>query len=33
MIELRKQHWKHIAFGLALFLIITLCLLINEAFF
>jgi hypothetical protein len=32
MIEVRKQHWKHIAFGLALLLIITLCILINQAF-
>lgn len=33
IIELQKQHWKHIAYGLALFLIITLCLLINQVFF
>lgn len=33
MIELQKQHWKHIAYGLSLFLIITLCLLINQTFF
>ncbi len=33
MIEVRKQHWKHIAFGLSLLLILTLCILINQAFF
>jgi len=32
VIEVRKQHWKHIAYGLALLLIITLCILINQAF-
>jgi hypothetical protein len=32
-IELRRQHWKHIAFGLSLVLIVTLCLLINQTFF
>lgn len=31
-IEIRKQHWKHITYGLALLLVITLCLLINQAF-
>lgn len=33
MVELQKQHWKHIAYGLSVFLIITLCLLINQTFF
>lgn len=33
VIEIRKQHWKHIAYGLALLLALTLCLLINQAFF
>lgn len=32
VIEIRKQHWKHIAYGLALLLIITLCILINQTF-
>ncbi len=31
-IEIRKQHWKHISYGLALLLAITLCILINQAF-
>lgn len=31
-IEIRKRHWKHITYGLALLLVITLCLLINQAF-
>jgi hypothetical protein len=31
-IEIRKQHWKHIAFGLAILLVLTLCILINQAF-
>lgn len=33
VVEVRRQHWRHIAYGLALVLIITLCLLINQAFF
>ncbi len=32
VIEIRKQHWKHIAYGLALLLAVTLCILINQAF-
>jgi hypothetical protein len=31
-IEVRRQHWKHIAFGLALVLIITLSIIINQTF-
>lgn len=31
-IEVRRQHWKHIAYGLALMLIITLSIIINQTF-
>jgi uncharacterized membrane protein len=31
-IELRKQHWKHIAYGLSLLLIISMCVIINQSF-
>lgn len=31
LVEIRKQHWRHIAYGLALLLVITLSLLINQA--
>ncbi len=31
-VELRRQHWKHIAYGLALLLIIALSIIINQAF-
>lgn len=33
LIEVRKQHWKHIVYGLALLLVITLCALINQSLF
>lgn len=32
-IEVRRQHWKHIAYGLAILLIIALCTIINQALF
>lgn len=32
-IEIRRQHWRHIAYGLALALILSLCIIINQAFF
>lgn len=32
-IEIRKQHWKHITYGLSLLLIISLCIIINQSFF
>lgn len=33
VIEIRKQHWKHIVYGLSVLLVITLSALINQAFF
>jgi hypothetical protein len=33
LIEVRKQHWKHITYGLAVLLILTLSLLVNQSFF
>lgn len=33
VIEIRRQHWKHITYGLSLLLIISLCIIINQAFF
>ena len=32
-IEIRRQHWRHIAYGLAVLLVILLALFINQAFF
>lgn len=32
-IEVRRQHWKHIVYGLSLLLVLTLSLLINQSFF
>lgn len=32
-IEFKRQHWKHIAYALALVLVVTLCILINQMFF
>lgn len=32
LIEVRKQHWKHITYGLSLLLIISLCIIINQTF-
>lgn len=32
-IEFKRQHWKHIAYALALILVVTLCILINQMFF
>jgi hypothetical protein len=31
-IEVRKQHWKHIVYGLSVLLIISLCTIINQSF-
>jgi hypothetical protein len=31
-IEFRRQHWKHIAYGLSLLLIVSLCVIINQSF-
>lgn len=32
LIEIRKQHWKHITYGLAMLLVVTICIIINQAF-
>lgn len=33
LIEVRRQHWKHIAYGLSVLVILLLCIMINEIFF
>lgn len=33
LVEIRKQHWKHIAYGLSLLLILSLSIAINQTFF
>lgn len=33
VIEIQRQHWKHIVYGLSMLLVITLSALINQAFF
>jgi hypothetical protein len=31
-IEVRRQHWRHISYGLAMLLIVSLCIIINQTF-